>query len=106
MAICGENNDQFAIKIFNKDSQRRIKEVAKNQEGDGIRYKDAYENVMREIEIMEFLDHPNVTRIHEVIDDEDDENLFIVMDCCNKGQIIDWDEEKEAHLICLNMKYE
>lgn len=49
---------------------------------------------MREIEIMEFLDHHNVTRIHEVIDDEDDENLFIVMDCCGKGQLIDWDEDK------------
>lgn len=49
---------------------------------------------MREIEIMKYLDQANVVRIHEVIDDEDDQNLFIVMDCCGRGQIVDWNDEK------------
>ena len=33
-----------------------------------------------------------VVRLHEVIDDEDEDRLFMVLDLCERGQLIDWDE--------------
>lgn len=40
-------------------------------------YKDALMNVQREIAIMKKLDHPNVVRLHEVIDDEEGDKLYM-----------------------------
>lgn len=40
-------------------------------------YKDALQNVQREIAIMKKLDHPNVIRLTEVIDDEEGDKLYM-----------------------------
>ena len=40
------------------------------------------QNVMREIAIMKKLDHPYLVRLHEVMDDEENEKLYMVMDYC------------------------
>lgn len=40
-------------------------------------YKDALQNVLREIAIMKKLDHPNVVQLHEVIDDEEGDKLYM-----------------------------
>lgn len=42
-----------------------------------MKYKDLMDNVMREIEIMKKLNHPNVMRLSEVIDSEDCDKMFI-----------------------------
>ena len=40
-------------------------------------YKDALQEVAKEIAVMKKLDHPNVIRLHEVIDDEDKDKLYM-----------------------------
>ena len=40
-------------------------------------YKDALQEVSKEIAVMKKLDHPNVVRLHEVIDDEDRDKLYM-----------------------------
>lgn len=40
-------------------------------------YKDALQEVAKEIAVMKKLDHPNVVRLHEVIDDEDKDKLYM-----------------------------
>ena len=39
--------------------------------------KDQLSNVMREIAIMKKLQHPNLVRLHEVIDDDENEKLYM-----------------------------
>lgn len=43
----------------------------------GVKYKDLMDNVMREIEIMKKLNHPNVMKLTEVIDSEECDKMFI-----------------------------
>jgi Protein kinase domain. len=43
----------------------------------GIKYKDAYENVLREIEIMKKLNHANIVKLIEVIDTPDSDKMYI-----------------------------
>ena len=43
----------------------------------GMKVKDALEDVMREIAIMKKLDHPNVIKLYEVIDDPETDKLFL-----------------------------
>jgi [calcium/calmodulin-dependent protein kinase] kinase len=63
--------------------------------------KDALSNVEKEIAIMKKLDHPNVVHLHEVIDDEEGDKLYmgnkidseciIVMDYAMYGEVMKWD---------------
>ena len=42
-----------------------------------MKVKDALQDVMREIAIMKKLDHPNVIKLYEVIDDPETDKLFL-----------------------------
>lgn len=39
----------------------------------------------KEIEIYQHLDHPNIAKLYEIIDDETDEKLYMIMDLCDLG---------------------
>jgi len=40
-------------------------------------YKDQLQNVLMEIAIMKKLQHPNLIRLHEVIDDDENDKLYM-----------------------------
>ena len=40
-------------------------------------YKSAFENVLKEIDIMNQLDHQNIIKLYEVINDEEDDKLYM-----------------------------
>lgn len=42
-----------------------------------MEYKDQLQNVLMEIAIMKKLQHPNLVRLHEVIDDDDNDKLYM-----------------------------
>jgi serine/threonine protein kinase len=46
---------------------------------------------MREIDILKQLQHQNIIRLYEVIDDQNDDKLYLVLEYANKGQIMDYD---------------
>jgi [calcium/calmodulin-dependent protein kinase] kinase len=64
------------VKIFRKSLLRKKREYYRKKEG-GMGYKDALQDVLREIAIMKKLDHPNVVQLHEVIDDEEGDKLYM-----------------------------
>lgn len=53
------------------------------------RYKNAYDDVLREIALMKKLNHPNVIRMHEVVDDPEKDKLCIVLDYHSNGALMD-----------------
>ena len=74
------------------------------------RMKNALEDVRREIAIMKKIRHPNLVGLHEVIDNPDEDKIIIglnsiykipiVLDLCDEGQLIEWDEEEERFYFC------
>mmetsp|Transcript_18672 Transcript_18672/g.17787 ORF Transcript_18672/g.17787 Transcript_18672/m.17787 type:complete len:201 (+) Transcript_18672:250-852(+) len=66
------------------------REYFRKQEG-GMGYKDQLQNVRREIAIMKKLEHPNVVQLYEVIDDEEGDKLYMVMDYGQFGEVMKWD---------------
>lgn len=97
------NRRQYAIKIINKDRLRRQREFIVNPRG-GMGVKNALQDALREIAIMKKLQHDNVVRLYEVINDEEREKLYLgtcysVLDFCGKGPILDWDSN-EKRFIC------
>jgi len=47
---------------------------------------------------MKRLDHPNITRLYEIIDDPVTEKLYLVTPVADYGECIEWDE-KQQHFI-------
>lgn len=69
----------FAIKISNKQA---LKRKFVNQK------VNAYSMLEREVAIMKKIEHPHLVKLHEVIDDPDDEKIYMVMEYMPKGSIM------------------
>ena len=37
--------------------------------------------------------HPNIVKLHEIIDDEDEEKLHMIMDFCPCGEVMKFNED-------------
>mmetsp|Transcript_34179 Transcript_34179/g.78739 ORF Transcript_34179/g.78739 Transcript_34179/m.78739 type:complete len:702 (+) Transcript_34179:152-2257(+) len=82
LSITGEI---FAMKVVKKSLLKRRRQWSAS-EG---RYKNAYDDVLREIALMKKLSHPNVIRMHEVVDDPEKDKLCIVLDFHLNGALMD-----------------
>jgi len=76
---------KFAVKIFKVSLLKRRRLWDSQVSG----FKTAFDDVIREIAIMKKLDHPNVMTLHDVIDDPNANKLYMVMDFCPRGAIME-----------------
>ena len=56
--------------------------------------KNALDDVYRELEIVKYLNHPHILRVHEIIDSEESNKLYlgyfyIVQDYCERGSLLE-----------------
>eukprot|EP00667_Euglena_gracilis_P003214 EG_transcript_3223 len=78
----------YAMKIVDK---RRLEKIRKPG-------SDAteFDKVMVEISIMKSLQHPNVVKMYEVIDDEASGKVYLIMEYCSGGRIFDLEGHQEG----------
>lgn len=50
--------------------------------------KDALYLIREEVAIMKKLDHPNLVRLIEVLDDPSEDSLYMVLEMCRKGVVM------------------
>ncbi|KAI2612463.1 Pkinase-domain-containing protein [Hypoxylon fragiforme] len=55
---------------------------------DAAEAKDALYLIREEIAIMKKLDHPNLVQLIEVLDDPDNDSLYMVLEMCKKGVVM------------------
>ena len=56
-----------ACKVIRKNVLKKKREFIKTESG--VVVKSAYDNILREIKVMQYLDHPNIVKLIEIIDD-------------------------------------
>jgi len=66
------NNEFYAIKLYKKSLLNRRKLT--------YRSKQNYNDVLREISILQKLNHKNIVKFEEAINDENDDYIYIVME--------------------------
>jgi len=54
--------------------------------------KDGVDDLDKEIAIMKRLDHPNVIDMIEIIDDPNQEKIYMVTSYIENGAIMNWDQ--------------
>jgi serine/threonine protein kinase len=69
----------MAMKIINRN---RMKGMLITKE------KSAYNQLLTEIAILKKINHPNVVKLYEIIDDEKSDKLFLVMEYVNGGTLL------------------
>jgi tRNA A-37 threonylcarbamoyl transferase component Bud32 len=78
LVVHRETGQKFAIKIIKKSLMKRKR----------IGQPNLYDNVLREMAIMKKLDHPNIVKLYELIDDPEVDKLFIVMEYVPGGAVM------------------
>ena len=59
-----------------------------------MNFTTALDEVYQEIAIMQKLDHQNIIRLYEVLDDPLQDKLYLVMPVADCGEILELDDEK------------
>ena len=79
----GSGSFGIVYKVVNKASNitRALKEIPKKYISNGINENE----VANEINILRYLDHPNIIRVYEFFEDE--ENFYIVTEYCDQGDL-------------------
>ncbi|KAJ3157849.1 hypothetical protein HDU89_000228 [Geranomyces variabilis] len=106
--------EPVAIKEFSKAKLRRLKlqkeggafgargrfrgrgrGAAATVRADALSKSDNPIDLVRgEMAILKKLDHPNVVRLYEVLDDPDQDSLYMVFELCEKGSIMDVSQDR------------
>eukprot|EP00356_Strombidium_inclinatum_P012643 CAMPEP_0170489120 /NCGR_PEP_ID=MMETSP0208-20121228/7516_1 /TAXON_ID=197538 /ORGANISM="Strombidium inclinatum, Strain S3" /LENGTH=283 /DNA_ID=CAMNT_0010763901 /DNA_START=146 /DNA_END=997 /DNA_ORIENTATION=- len=95
--------------MYQKSRLRKQKEYMKDPATGEMIIKNAYLDVMKEIEIMSRLgsepkDNGSIVKLHEVIDSEKDDKLLLIIDYAHFGEIMSWNEGEEKFETCLENK--
>ena len=91
LAINENTSKKFAVKIFKKSILKHQNRYIKTHSGEG-NFINALQDVSREIAIMKKLSHPNIIRLYEVIDDEEGDKLYMILDLAPNGELLIWDD--------------
>jgi len=96
LAYNKDDDVQYAMKILSKKKLKRKGGIfgrkLPNRKAPGGAERKQSENplqkVYREIAIMKKLDHPNVCKLVEVLDDPEDDNLYMVFELLKEGEVL------------------
>ena len=55
------------------------------------------DKVYNEVELWAQVAHPNIIKIYEIIDAEEHDYLYVILELADLGQLAKWDFEKEIY---------
>ncbi|CAM9644716.1 unnamed protein product, partial [Scytosiphon promiscuus] len=84
------SNTLYAVKIMNKDflKKRQARKMERRTTFDVGKEETFMDSIKREIAIMKKVHHPNVLRLYEVMDDPKVNKLYLVLEYCKKGDLM------------------
>lgn len=56
---------------------------------------------MRELDIHKMLCHKHLIRLHEIIDDETDDKVYLIIEYAPKGQVLKYNDETHEFIVPL-----
>ena len=80
LCVDTKTGEQFAMKQMSK------KQLMNMKHPNG---QSAYDCVLEELKVLKRLDHPNIIWLHEIIDDEKKDNIYLVTDYHSRGSLQD-----------------
>ncbi|XP_076224443.1 uncharacterized protein LOC116432686 [Nomia melanderi] len=94
LAYNEEDETHYAMKILSKKKLMKKAGIFGRMAPGRKGAADPLAKVYREIALLKKLDHPNVVKLVEVLDDPDEDNLYLVFELVQKGEILQIPAEK------------
>jgi serine/threonine protein kinase len=89
---CVKTNKHFAVKrIDKKVLERKRKGFFKDENGNVV-INSLLEDSLREIAILKKMNNSNIIKLHEIIYDDEGGRIYLILEFCNKGPIMKYDE--------------
>jgi len=93
LAYNREDDKNYAMKILSKKKlQRKAGMMFRrppNRKDGGKKPEDPLDKIYREIAILKKIDHPNVVKLVEVVDDPKEDNLYMTFELLEKGEVLE-----------------
>ena len=84
----------YAVKIIDKRAlSKKNKNPFKRSESGNLVIDTQLEDAMREIAILKKMNNENIINLYRVIHDDEEGNIYLVMECCDNGTLMSHDEE-------------
>ena len=91
-----DKDDKYAIKCLSRSFLKKKRQFEK--QGRRMKVRTALDDVQREIAIMKKVRHNNLVSLVEVIDDEENDMLFMVLEYIPGGQVMYWKNSNKTYL--------
>uniref|UniRef100_A0A8D8ST04 calcium/calmodulin-dependent protein kinase n=1 Tax=Cacopsylla melanoneura TaxID=428564 RepID=A0A8D8ST04_9HEMI len=88
LAYNDEDGRNYAIKILSKKKLMKRAGVFGRAIPSRMRGANPLDKVYREIAILKKLDHPNIVKLVEVLDDPYEDNLYLVFELLERGEVM------------------
>jgi serine/threonine protein kinase len=88
---------EFAMKVMHKPTLKRERAIRYDEKGE-MQMINNLDKVYNEIEIWTQLNHPYIAKLYELIDDDNHDYLYLIIELANLGQIANWDFKQERYI--------
>lgn len=86
-----------AVKVFDKSLLKKMRTMTRDAASRKMKVKTGLDRVAYEIALMKKIRHPNLLMLHEVLDSENSDHLYVVLEYCPLGEIMSFDEETQRY---------
>ena len=83
---------KYALKIIDKAFLQSQKNMEFDEEGNVV-VNTSLENAIKEIAILKKTNHKNIIRLYEILYCKKNEKIYLILENCEHGELIDYDEE-------------
>jgi serine/threonine protein kinase len=84
------------MKMMHKPTLKRERAIRYNEAGE-MQMINNLDKVYSEIEIWTQLNHPYIAKLYEMIDDDNHDYLYLILELADMGQIAIWDFKLEKY---------
>lgn len=89
--------DPSIIQMMHKPILVEQRAVRYNEDGE-MEMINNLDKVYNEVEVWAQLTHPNIIKMFEIIDADEHDYLYIILELADLGQLAKWDFEQETYI--------
>ena len=78
------------MKMMHKPTLKRERAIRYDKDGEMMMINNL-DKVYSEIELWTQLNHPYIAKLYEMIDDDNHDYLYLILEIADMGQIANWD---------------
>ena len=85
------------MKMMHKPTLKRERAIRYDAAGE-MQMINNLDKVYSEIELWTQLNHPYIAKLYEMIDDDNHDYLYLILEMADMGQIANWDFQQERYV--------